>query len=242
MTRKDSSFLILKNISREGPGLLERVLRQRRLAYRVIDLDAGGAIPEPAGYDALVVMGGPDSANDATCKMDAELAIIRECLNHGIPFLGICLGMQALVQAGGGKVVKSPVREIGFRDRNDGWNEVVLTREGMADPMFSGLGSRFRIFHLHGETVELADGMALLGAGRYCRNQVVRVGSNAWGIQGHFELTPSMLKLWLREDTELRQCDHGAIRADYDALREEYTATGLRLFRNFADIVTGKAR
>ena len=41
--------------------------------------------------------------------MKNELVFIRKVLEAEIPYLGICLGLQTMVRAAGGKVVKSPV-------------------------------------------------------------------------------------------------------------------------------------
>jgi GMP synthase-like glutamine amidotransferase len=65
--------LIIKNISHEGPGLLADILTENNLSSRVVDLDAGEAFPDPNGFKAVIVLGGPDSANDTTLKMQTEL-------------------------------------------------------------------------------------------------------------------------------------------------------------------------
>src|SRR3990172_6768384 len=109
------TVLIAKNIDREGPGLLEEILKERSIAYETIDLDDGQLFPSPKKFAALVVLGGPDSANDSTEKMANELKRIKEALDAGVPYLGICLGMQALVKAAGGKVCKSNLKEVGWK-------------------------------------------------------------------------------------------------------------------------------
>ncbi|RMF06594.1 type 1 glutamine amidotransferase, partial [Candidatus Woesearchaeota archaeon] len=109
------TVLIVKNITREGPGMLEHVLTSHSVPYKIVDLSMGDSFPSPEAYSAVVVLGGPDSANDETPKMKEELKRIRETLDAGIPYLGICLGMQTLTKAAGGKVLKCPVKEIGWR-------------------------------------------------------------------------------------------------------------------------------
>jgi len=235
----DKKVLILKNSPREGLGLLEEVLKRRGIGCDVVELDRGQAIPDLDGFSAMVVLGGPDSANDSTGKILAELRGIRVCLDRGIPYLGICLGMQALVKAAGGKVVKSAVKEVGFRDAEGRQFEVMLTKDGRGDRLFAGLGDRFRIFQLHGEMVELIAGMKLLGTGKWCRSQVVKVGDCAYGIQGHFELTPEMLHVWAEEDADLSRLDREVLVSDFAKLKDEYTVTGERLFENFVDIACG---
>lgn len=229
-------ILIVKNITREGPGLLEEVLKERGIGYTVTDLHQGQNFPRLENYGAVVVLGGPDSANDENEKMENELALIREAIVSNIPYLGICLGIQTLVKAGGGKVMKSSTKEVGFRDPEDNNFTVELTDEGKQDPLFEGLYHTFNVFHLHGETVELTDNMTLLGVGKFCRNQIVRVGSNAYGIQCHFELTPEMFETWINEDPDLLAIDKDDLRANFEAIKGEYTRVGRQLFQNFLKI------
>jgi len=109
----------------------------------------------------------------------------------------------------------------------------VLTEEGKKDPLFRDLEERLRVFHLHGETVELTLSMKLLGRGKHCENQVVKIGSHAYGLQCHFELTKTMFHLWLQEDADLAGLDQEFLRAEFQALEREYTQVGRRLMENF---------
>jgi GMP synthase-like glutamine amidotransferase len=228
--------LIVKNITREGPGLLEDLLKEQGRSYDTIDLTEQ-PFPDVTSYGGLVVLGGPDSANDQNSKIEAELERIQKALQKGIPYLGICLGLQALVKAAGGKVVPSPVREVGFRDPDGGFFTVALTDKGRADKLFSGLGDVFSVFHLHGETVELTSEMELLGTGKFCQNQIVKVGESAYGIQSHFELTPAMFTMWLDEDPDLQKLDRSSLEADFERLSQEYRETGRTLLQNFLALI-----
>src|SRR3989344_5511978 len=136
-----NEVLIVKNISREGPGLIELLLKARKIHHRIIDLERGEKFSNPESYRAVVVLGGPDSANDSTEKMKLELTQIEEIIRTGTPYLGICLGMQALIKAAGGEVHKHTMKEIGWRDPDGGYFEIELTQEGREDPLFQGLSS-----------------------------------------------------------------------------------------------------
>jgi GMP synthase (glutamine-hydrolysing) len=229
-------FLVLKNAAREGPGLLGEELQECGINYDIVELDHGQSIPLLEGYGALVVLGGPKSANDDNDSMRDELAFIHEAIAQGIPYLGICLGLQTLVKAAGGKVVRSPVEEVGLRDPSGRLFTVELTTEGRADPLFEDLDDSLFVFQLHGETVEMAGGMSRLAEGKFCRNQIVRVGANAYGIQCHFELTSGMLSKWIDEDPDLCKLDGGKLLSDFEAIKDEYTRVGKRLLHNFFKI------
>lgn len=228
--------VIIKNITREGPGLIEVVLKESGIKYTIIDLVQGQNFPPVDNYKAVVVLGGPDSANDENEKMENEIARIREVISAKIPYLGICLGLQTLVKAAGGRVVKSSTKEVGFIDPEGNNFTVKLTDEGKLDPLFEGLDQVFNVFHLHAETVELTNDMVLLASGKFCRNQIVRVGTNAYGIQCHFELTPEMLETWINEDPDLLRLEKERLRANFEAIRDGYTQVGRQLFKNFLKI------
>jgi len=232
----NKGVLIVKNISREGPGLLEEVLNGKGITSTLIDLDEGDELPDPSEFSAVFVLGGPDSANDETSKMKKELGWIQQVLEKKIPYLGICLGLQTLVKVSGGTVVKNAVREIGFRDVEENPFSIELTEEGKQDALFEGLGDFFQVFHLHGETVIPTKKMTLLGQGKWCKNQVIKVAEKAYGIQCHFELTEAMFEVWLSEDDDLKKLDRNELKADFDKLKNQYTHTGLQLFENFLKI------
>lgn len=224
---------IIKNISREGPGLLESVLQEHSISFEIFDLEKGDAFLSPLEFRAIVVLGGPDSANDSSKKMQEELKHIKQALDKDIPYFGICLGLQILVKAMGGSVTKNPIREIGFRDHE---NNLFSIEKAADDPLFQDMVFPRPIFHLHGETVDLTNTMKLLASGKWCKNQLVKVKENAYGIQGHMELTDEMLHHWLNEDPDLQTADRERLLSDYRSIKEEYEKTGKQLFTNFLRI------
>lgn len=231
-----SDILILKNVTREGPGLLAGVLESHGITYDVVDLDKGEQLPSIVGYKALVVLGGPDSANDTSEKMTSELAFVTQAIDNGLPYLGVCLGMQVLVHAAGGQVVPGQRKEVGFMDADGQPYAITFTEAGRDEPLFTGLHSPLPVFQLHGEVVELRPDMKLLGTAPVCENQIVKVGVNAYGIQSHFELTDDMLRVWAAEDPDLAPIPYETLARDFAAIKEEYTKTGETLLQNFLRI------
>lgn len=227
-----SKVLIAKNITREGPGLLKEILEEHEIGYDIVDLGIGEQFPNPADYSAVFVFGGPDSANDDTLKMKQELARIKQTVELGIPYLGVCLGMQTLVKAIGGEVYRNQWREIGWRDLEGKYFAIDLTDDGRKDPIFEGVQSPLKIFHLHGETVRLTAGMQRLAGGKWCREQAVRIGT-AYGFQGHLELTQEMFEEWVAQDPDLQKFNPSYLRSDYNALRQAYEGNGRRILTNF---------
>ncbi len=244
--------LIVTNIRREQPGTILDVLKQRGWSSKIVNLEAGEIFPSPKSYNALIVMGGPPSANDTskqTLWMPEEIIKIQEALAGKVPYFGVCLGMQTLVKVAGGEIIKSPQKEVGFREAYGEplgkFYSVQLTAEGRKDPIFAGLPNTFPLFHLHGETVKLSPTMnpkaKLLAEGELVTNQIVKVGDNAYGTQGHFELTPQMLEEWLKVDPDLLNLGrHGVeqIRQDFQQLQQEYTQTATKIFNNFLDLIS----
>ncbi|HKK09417.1 MAG TPA: type 1 glutamine amidotransferase [Bacteroidales bacterium] len=231
-----NKILIVKNITREGPGLLEDLLAEKSISFDLVDLDQGEPFPELENYDALIVLGGPDTVNDKNDKVLSELKRVREAISLKMPYLGICLGMQMLVKANGGKVFIAKGKEIGFYSPEGKHFEVSLTESGKEDPLFAGLQDPLKVFHLHGETVELTSEMRLLAKGNFVTNQIVKMNHNAYGIQCHFELTHEMLKEWLSEDPDLLKMDTKKIEDDFMKIKEEYERNGKKLLENFLKI------
>lgn len=228
------SVFIVKNEPRESGGLIEEFLSQRAIPFKIVELKNGEPFPDADEASAIVVLGGPASANDRTPLMTAQLAGVARALQSGTPYLGVCLGMQLMVKAAGGKVVPSQVKEIGFNDSDGRPFEIHLTFDGVRDPLFNGFRRRvYRVFQLHGETVTLMPNLTLLGSGTWVPNQVVRWGSTAYGLQCHFELTSELLERWLQEDAELKNNHGDALRRSYREIENEYKETGLRLVENF---------
>ena len=149
--------LILKNIDREGPGKILPILKKNSFEVEIElaadETNYDGYIHK---YDMLIILGGPDSANDETPKIQQELIFIKEWLKSDKPYFGICLGLQLMVKSLGGQVVPNNIKEIGFSHGSSGFNSeytVTVNSLEMAKPFDSWYLDEFPVFQLHGETV-----------------------------------------------------------------------------------------
>ncbi len=226
----------VKNMTHEAAGLFSFFAVKQKIPYAIADLHRGEPFPELGLGQAVIILGGPDSANDTTPKILGELEALRRCLSAGIPCLGVCLGLQLLVKAAGGMVFRSPAKETGFRDPAGAWYEIEKTGEGQRDPLLGGLADISRIFQLHGETVGLTSSMKVLARGSICEHQIVKIQDRAYGIQGHVELSERMFEDWLAADGDLRGMDAQELRRDFAAARQELERNSESLFNNFLRI------
>jgi GMP synthase-like glutamine amidotransferase len=231
-----SKALVVKNSTLEGPGLIEHVFSEYGIFWDMVDLDRGDKFTSLEEYKAVFVLGGPDSANDKTSKIIRELEIIRQVFDREIPYLGICLGMQLMVKANEGTVLRCRKGEVGWRDSCGRYYRTALTREGRKDLLFYGIEKPVNVLQLHNEKVELGKNMKLLGTGRYCRNQIVKIGSRAYGIQGHIELTRPMLDDWINHIIDLAHVEKSSIMDDYNNIRSGYEKVGKKIIENFLSI------
>ncbi len=86
---KEKNVLIIQNITHEGPGLISQLLDENSLKYKIIDLSKELLFPDINEYDLIIIMGGPDSANDTSEKIIREMDYVKLCLKNRIPLFGI---------------------------------------------------------------------------------------------------------------------------------------------------------
>lgn len=231
--------LIVKHIDIEGPGTFGDFLTQKGVPYKIVELGAGEKLPSKLeGVKAVIVLGGPMNVyeEDKYPFLKAEDEFIREVLRQEIPYFGICLGSQLLAKAAGARVVRSPVKEIG-------WYHVSLTSDGKKDSLLTGFREDEEIYHWHGDMFEIPANGVLLASGSGCPHQAFRVGKNAYGFQFHMEVTDKSIKEWCDEysATDLPgRKEHGAVMLEgYAKNKERFNRQAFRLYANFIRIVDG---
>jgi GMP synthase (glutamine-hydrolysing) len=178
--------LVLRHEPFEHLGHFASILEENHVKYDYHEL---GETPPQKTHSALIIMGGPMSANDNLPGLHDELDLIRRALDDDVPMLGICLGSQMIAKALGARVYRNERLEIG-------WEPVWFTDAAQDDALFGGMASPETFFHWHGETFDLPDGAEGLAYSEKCRHQAYRYGRKVYGIQFHPEITAEMIGDW----------------------------------------------
>lgn len=164
-------------------------LRDHAFRIDIIRPDKGEPIPgDFDDVDGVISMGGPQSANDATPWVRAEMDFLRQAHERALPVIGVCLGHQLLGKALGAEVAKlAPAPEVGFVP-------VDLTAAGQTDTILAGVAWRAPMFHVHNDhVVDVPPGAALLASSKTCKVQAFRAGLRSYGFQFHLEADSALM-------------------------------------------------
>jgi GMP synthase (glutamine-hydrolysing) len=184
-------ILVLQHIACEPPGVYEDVLRERDATLTRVEVDAGDPLPDWREFSAIVAMGGPMSADDDSAHpwLSDEKQLIADAVRAGMPYWGVCLGVQLLAASLGARVYAGAEPEVGVLP-------VELTEEGRADPVFSALPTALPALQWHGDTFDLPPGAVRLAGSPAYPTQAFRF-ENAYGVQFHLEVSSEMAREWL---------------------------------------------
>lgn len=197
---------------------------------------ANGALPRAGAFDALVVLGGEQSAlDDHTHPYLPKLAgLMADTAAEGTAVLGICLGSQIMARGLGAQNLLGAAPEFG-------WCEVRRLSEGSADPILGALPDRFRIFQWHSDTFTAPPGAEVLAGSEAAPVQCYRTGRAGYGMQFHFEASRAVARDWLaRFRPTIETIAPGwAERFDTHAATEgaDADATGLRIARAWVALI-----
>ena len=173
-------IVCLTHVAFEGPARIADWARERGHELRVIRADQVSDDFPLRAPDALIVMGGPMSANDSYPWLLKEAALIEQAVKLGLPVLGVCLGAQILARIFGARIYAAASKEIGW------W-----PLRNVADTAMHQLNWQTSMvpLHWHGETFDLPGGAIRLAESEVVPNQAFQLEPRVLGLQFHIEAT-----------------------------------------------------
>jgi GMP synthase (glutamine-hydrolysing) len=195
---------------------------------------AGDAVPTSVD-GGLIVLGGQMSAYDDGIApwLPAVRELLISSVATGTPTLGICLGAQLLAVACGGRVdVKAaPGRETGVVDLR--WRP-----EAASDPLVRELPRPSAGPSMHADAVvELPAEATWLAFSDMYPHQAFRVGSSAWGVQFHPEVSLPTFRGWASRAADVDDARVELLTREFIARDRDVIATGRGLGGRFAALV-----
>ncbi|MFB6218587.1 MAG: type 1 glutamine amidotransferase [Halobacteriaceae archaeon] len=196
----------LQHVPFEPPGAIETWARERGHDIEGTHLYRGDALPDPAAFDWLVVLGGPMGVYDADEYpwLVDEQRLVRAAVDADRAVLGVCLGPQQVAAALGADVYPA--------EPEIGWGTVEAT-PGAAGTPFADLPAEYEVLHWHGDTFDLPDGATRTARTPATENQAYVYGDRVVGVQFHLESTPDTVEALLSHTEALPAGPHVQDRA-----------------------------
>ena len=186
-------------------------------AKRVNDPVGDVAFPDPTAYDVIVPLGARWPVYDEALRqtwVGAEMQMLRDAADAGVPTLGVCFGGQLLAQAFGGSVARSTRPEIG-------WYDVASDDEGLIP------GGPW--FEWHFDTWKLPQGATEIA--RTANASQAFVLGRALGLQFHPEVDHDLLDVWLADDPNGEVASFGLTHDELRSATEEHENDAARRIR-----------
>jgi GMP synthase-like glutamine amidotransferase len=195
--RKENTIRLhfLQHVALETPGSILDWAAECGHHVTGTRLFDGETLPQPGGFDWLVIMGGPMNIYEEAeySWLAAEKLLILQSIDAGKVVLGFCLGGQLVADAIGGAVTANPEPEIG-------WIPITWNAEAKRDPLFAFFPDDPVVFQWHYDTFStLPPDAEVLASSAACACQAFRYRERVFGFQFHMENTSDMLLAYTTE-------------------------------------------
>jgi GMP synthase (glutamine-hydrolysing) len=229
MAQAQPIILAIQNDETDAPHLVGQWLEELGFEIQVLRAYAGDSVPTsvPSHIAALLPLGGHMNATEDHLHpwLAPERELLKDAINRDIPIFAICLGTQLLAVAGGGRVERAEVGEVGIYE---------IRRNEVADSIFN-LSAPAPVAQWHEDQVTvLPEGATLLASSELCQNQIYRIGSNTYGVQFHPEIDLEVVKWWEAEaDNAFKDSGKQTIQPEMAAAEAALVATWKPIVQNW---------
>ena len=195
-------FLVLQHIDWETPGkFLYDAAKLLGIRLEITKIYQQAA-PDPADFDALLLLGGPANVHEEKRYpfIQEEKRLLKAWLAMDRPCLGFCLGHQLLADALGAEIGTNFIPSIGFIQGH-------LTHAGKKHPIFQGVDSPLALFKWHGQSVQtpLPRDLMMLATSNQCVVEAFSVAGRPHivGLQcDNHAAHPDDVRSWIEHDRD----------------------------------------
>lgn len=175
MSKSQNESILIVDFGSQYSRLIARRIRESMVYCEIIGHDASWESVSNLNPKGIILSGGPASVYESGAPLAADWMY-----NRGIPVLGICYGMQAMVHQLGGKVAPGANKEYG---------QAVIELTTKEERLFENLPSSIPVWMSHGDRiVEPPAGFKSLAKTENSPIAVIGNNSGMLGIQFHPEV------------------------------------------------------
>ena len=151
-------------------------------SFAVYDVRRGRLPKTPDACDGYIITGSRYGVYEKLPWIARLLEYTQTLYRARRPIVGVCFGHQALAQAFGGQVIKSP----------KGWGVGLQSWDVLrATPFMKKAPKRFSLLSFHqDQVIKLPRGAVRLFGNAFCQNAGFAIGNRIFAVQGHPEFPP----------------------------------------------------
>ena len=209
-SRAITEGIVIVDFGSQYSHLISRRARELKVYSEVVtSTSTWERVTERIKPKGVILSGGPASVYEPDAPR-----IPGWVFEQGLPVLGICYGMQALVHQLGGKVAAGDKREYGSAtvalpadERAAGTGGGADSVNPLAGPLLQGLPSEFQVWMSHGDRVDsLPGGFVSIGSSANSPYAAIGNGKDRFGLQFHPEVEHTPLGQTILENFLYRVC------------------------------------